>query len=231
MSHPIVDLVENELKIFQVVKNQFPHLFPQNQILYPIPFFGDIRCAEVLTLALNPAWTEFNTPRQWLGNFDSPALTTRLIHYFDLPQPEPHPWFDRLEKALLYIGCSYRQDAAHVDLLSFPTLFLNSLPPGGRTDFANLVMQHGPRLRSVLALAARAKLFLIVDFQFNGGDGQHFGVRNIFSERVCNFPEGANSQGSGSQVISSGNPELLAESVFRERFLLRNFLQRYSSCH
>src|SRR5439155_16863760 len=121
MLNPIVNQVANEMAIFNDVPGKAPHLFPNGLNSYPIPFFGDIRRAEIVTVALNPAQNEFETGRQWPTNLDATSLTTRLLHYFDLPEPEPHPWFGDLEKALLYIECSYWRNSVHVDLLSFPT--------------------------------------------------------------------------------------------------------------
>lgn len=56
MSDPIVRLVQDELEWFQKVLKQQRAIFPEQDNLYPIPFFGDIRHAEVLTLALNPVY-------------------------------------------------------------------------------------------------------------------------------------------------------------------------------
>jgi hypothetical protein len=68
MSDPIVQLVQAELEWFREVREQQRAIFPDQDNLYPIPFFGDIRRAEVLTLALNPANTEFTKKRYWWAN-------------------------------------------------------------------------------------------------------------------------------------------------------------------
>jgi hypothetical protein len=102
MPNPIVALVEKELESFRIFREATPSICPDQDNLYPIPFFGDIRTAEVLTLALNPAWTEFGYGRHWIPGLDARSLTTRLLHYFDLPEPPPHKWFvyrrDALER-------------------------------------------------------------------------------------------------------------------------------------
>jgi hypothetical protein len=52
MSDPIVHLVQDALEWFREVRAQQGAIFPDQDNLFPIPFFGDIRRAEVLTLQL-----------------------------------------------------------------------------------------------------------------------------------------------------------------------------------
>jgi hypothetical protein len=52
MSNQIVELVKEEVEIFNQARLQEPAMFPRLHNLYPIPFFGDIRHAEVLIVAL-----------------------------------------------------------------------------------------------------------------------------------------------------------------------------------
>jgi hypothetical protein len=67
VKNPIVELVEKEMAQFCDLRLAHPNLFPEYNNLYPIPFFGDIRRAEVVTLALNPSYKEFCPEGRWPG--------------------------------------------------------------------------------------------------------------------------------------------------------------------
>jgi hypothetical protein len=175
MPDALLALVSNELEMFGRLRQQHPQLFPepdQAPHLYPIPFFGDIRRAKILTLALNPSWTEFRPARQWITNLDAPALTTRLLHYFDLPVPPPHRWFNNRRQALEILDCSYDTNVAHIDLHPFPTEFRNGLGETQRTKIGDLIeSKSGAHLMQVLRIASKAKLILVLDYTFSRSDG------------------------------------------------------------
>jgi hypothetical protein len=171
--NPIAPLVEKELEWFRGFQNTDPLLFPNQNNLYPIPFFGDIRNAKVLTLALNPSWTEFSEGRNWSPGLDINALTTRLIHYFDLPEPNPHPWFEHRRSALELLGCSYKTDAAHIDLHPFPTKFRGALHESQRKTLGHLIASHSKsHLAHLLRLAPKVKLVLVIDYTFSDSAGK-----------------------------------------------------------
>ncbi len=178
MSDPIVHLVQDELKWFQEVREQQRAIFPEKDNLYPIPFFGDIRCAKVLTLALNPAHTEFCKERNWLPNKyppeeTAPWLTERLLDYFNLPIPLPsqHRWFDECEQALRDLDCSYKKNAAHVDLHSLPTKFKNKLGDRETAQVANIIREQSPaKLKTILSHAPHVKLIIVIDYAVPSAD-------------------------------------------------------------
>ena len=181
-------------------------IFPNRDNLYPIPFFGDIRRAEVLTMALNPAHDEFEN-RQWPPRAHPTALTgaalaSRLLHYFDLPEPGPHPFFPVLSKMLLPIHCSYLRNAAHVDLSSLPTFRPREmLRAEQRQRFAGKVTAFVSRLEAVLRLAKRTKLLLVLDFVVGDGGGGQMSVWRLVCEN-CEFMKPyANSNGSVLPVL------------------------------
>lgn len=90
--------------------------------LHPIPFFGVIENARVITVGLNPSPTEFTEARRWPAIYTSHNLTRRLVDYFRPSHTTPHPWFAdlqwSLEKAL---RCPYHLAAAHVDVSPWAT--------------------------------------------------------------------------------------------------------------
>lgn len=176
MKNPIVGLIERSLARFKKFHAAYPQFFPEQNNLYPIPFFGDIRKAEVLTLALNPAWTEFRQgsrhERHWVPGLDACALATRLLYYFDLPTPPPHRWFKDRREALATLGCSYEVNAAHIDLHPLPTKFRKDLTEPQRNTIGGLIETHSAsHLAALLQLAPKAKSVLVVDYTFSKSDG------------------------------------------------------------
>ena len=52
-------------------------------VVHPIPFFGNIKTAEILTVGANPSNTEFLDKRKWPKEIDTIYLMNRLLNYFD----------------------------------------------------------------------------------------------------------------------------------------------------
>jgi hypothetical protein len=106
-------------------QDQFQPLFSPDLLTWPIPFFGQVSKAEVLTVGVNPSIGEFQNKR-WEGVSNYTQVVHRLLHYFDNDVFPPHPWFDTWEFALNHIGASYygkaRYLAAHLDLSPRATL-------------------------------------------------------------------------------------------------------------
>ena len=94
---------------------------------FPIPFFGNILTAKVLTIGVNPSADEF-VGRGWPDQMDCESLTHRLLHYFQSP-PGPHPWFSPWIEALALLDIDYaRGEAAHLDLSPRATISMSSVP-------------------------------------------------------------------------------------------------------
>jgi hypothetical protein len=231
MPDALLSLVSNELGLFRELQHQQPQMFPNcNQAphLYPIPFFGDIRRAKILTVSLNPSWTEFRPARQWLANLDAPALTTRLLHYFDLPFPRCHTWFAQWEKALLYLGCSYEQDAAHVDLSPCPTLRPIDIPDihdPRRIKIAELVLGNLNHLECVLKFCESVKLLVVVDYAFQYGEGNTLGVFRTIQEHVGSVARLIIDSQSPPVLRGNGLADL-GDWLFLNRHHLRRYLER-----
>jgi hypothetical protein len=101
--------------------------FPRDLTTFPIPFFGNIRTAKVLTIGVNPSADEF-VGRDWPDRVDCESLTQRLLHYFDSP-PGPHPWFSPWIEALGLLDIDYALgEAAHLDLSPRATISMSSVP-------------------------------------------------------------------------------------------------------
>jgi len=213
------------------VRTNHPELFPDQSNLHPIPFFGDIRRAEVLTLALNPARTEFEHGRYWLPNKDDPSLvapvlTTRLLHYFDLPVPAPHEWFRTFEDTLHLLGCSYRTNAAHIDVHPLPTKFRRELGQHGLVTLGRLIEGRGAtHLQQVLALMPRPKLVLVIDYSFNLANGNPTCTFDYLRENVETTVRLVVADGSRPLIFRGGGKTGFNARVTESQQLLRNHLQ------
>lgn len=119
----LVDHVEETNFLYQ--KNFAPGLGT-----HPIPFFGNPLTAKVITIGVNPSATEFKPERKWPEDITIAELQERLVHYFNLKKPEvsPHKWFEKWEKCLNTLDCSYRANAAHLDLCPRATISMGKVP-------------------------------------------------------------------------------------------------------
>lgn len=227
MPNPIVDLVQEEMRQFEQDRASYHDLFPafhQAPVLYPVPFFGDIRHAEVLTMGLNPSWNEFAKERGWFPGVDASALTSRLLHYFDLPDPSPHKWFSKLAPAYLPIGRSYRRGVAHIDLLSCPTSWPSGMNDQQRQALCVLAESATARLQSVLDLSCMAKVIIVLDHTVNDGRG---GQWSVWEKAVTHIPLFQNhSVGNGKTlpILRANGPDDLALLVEKRRDEIREYL-------
>jgi hypothetical protein len=113
---------------------QYEELRPKDKDLLtqPIPFFGDIKNAKILTVGVNPSATEFKNLR-WPVEVSLSYLMDRLIKYFVSEQTKPDDWFDTWIEALKHLEASYQAGsdhlAAHIDLSPRVTKSMGSADP------------------------------------------------------------------------------------------------------
>ena len=122
---------------------------------YPIPFFGNLERATVVTIGLNPSATEFEG-RGWPPALDAQALADRLTHYFDRGE---HAWFSGWTQALRLIGASYRENAAHIDISPRATISAAAVP--NRVLFERMLEDDLPWMIRFLEVAPRVRLVLM----------------------------------------------------------------------
>ena len=96
--------------------HQYHALMPTGVRCHPIPFFGRLARARVITLGLNPSAAEFVPSRNWPISITAAELAKRLVNYWISESPGPHPWFQPWSTVLSDLGVSYESDAAHIDL-------------------------------------------------------------------------------------------------------------------
>lgn len=98
--------------------------YPNNRVSgCPIPFFGDVIKARVLTVGVNPSNMEFAADRQWLEPMSQPDWQKRLLNYFNLPGVPAHGWFETWSMGLEFLDLCYAAGSAvHIDISPRPTI-------------------------------------------------------------------------------------------------------------
>jgi hypothetical protein len=124
-SSELIELVKQIIENVQATDGQYQELYRHGLSRYPLPFFGDLENAEIITVGVNPSSTEFGPWRSWPDGFNAAQVTGRLVDYFKISNPKPHPAFAHSEEALNVISCSYAWNAAHIDLSPRATLAAN----------------------------------------------------------------------------------------------------------
>jgi hypothetical protein len=181
---------------------QFQQLFDPNLFTWPIPFFGRLFDADVLTVGVNPSLGEFQNER-WADVRNCAQAEDRLLNYFHSSIPLPHPWFKTWELALNEIEASYygksKYLAAHLDLSPRATKFMSE---ADRELFIEMVRNDLFSFIRFLNLAERVR------FAFMAGTVTgDFYINHFLSEHL---PEGAELRGS----FSPGNQPGPAKVVF-----------------
>jgi len=125
---------------------------------YPIPFFGRIDSATVLTVGTNPSSGEFEGNR-WPLDADARYVSERLLGYFEAGPPA-HPWFDAWRDALRWLDVSYRSGtAAHVDVSPRATIPMGQIP---EIDlFLEMARTDAQWLFRLLSILERPRLVLL----------------------------------------------------------------------
>jgi hypothetical protein len=125
----------------------------------PIPFFGDVETASVLTVGVNPSAKEF-VNRAWPAQqMTATKLADRLCHYFVSAPAPAHPWFDTWSAALAHLDVSYLHGAAHVDLSPRATVAMGSI--SNWQHFARMVERDARWFFELLALREAPRVILI----------------------------------------------------------------------
>ena len=111
-----LELVITALRIPEETAGRYSELAPLNFQCHPIPFFGSLDRASVITLGLNPSTHEFTSARNWPLQITAEQLASRLVNYWTPNSPGSHPWFKPWSTVLGELGTSYFEGAAHLDL-------------------------------------------------------------------------------------------------------------------
>ena len=159
MSDSVSDLLSDLMGRLSKVREEYAQLFAEDAPQIPIPFFGALETAKVVTIGLNPSDTEFHNDR-WAGVADLSAIEDRLRAYFSQAQVPSHRWFETWSQALSHIGVSYADgSAAHIDICPWATRPMSSFQD--HDEFTELVEASADGFERSLKLARGLRLVLI----------------------------------------------------------------------
>ena len=211
--------------------NQVPKYSPPGFLFrkdvqdHPIPFFGNLIDAEVITIAVNPSSTEFKPWRNWGPQRLSPdVLTSRLAGYFKSTQPKPHPWFAEAEEALNILGCSYTNNVAHLDLSPRATRSMRSfVTPRERKEFLTMLKNDVKWLAQMFALIQKPKLVILIGKVIDERDHRGIGIGDFLLRHAPDLWNGILDGRRWPQTPCSKTQ--LTDRIFRKRNALLEFLQ------
>jgi hypothetical protein len=164
-SQPSSKLIELVAKIQKQVENTnsiYAKNFVSNLVTHPIPFFGKLEEAEILTVGLNPSPGEFENERWPDSKIHPERLTSELHNYFEHQQRPWHPWFDKWTAAIsqLEIDLQYKSgQIAHVDLSPRTTEIASRVPQA--ETFAEMIRADLVWLPALIECAKSAKILLM----------------------------------------------------------------------
>lgn len=161
MSTPELAVVEHALALVERTQPRFTSLMRAAK-WHPIPFFGPLTSARILTFGLNPSDGEFSEARSWPARMSSEALTDRLVGYFNGNGPHHHPWFRAWSDCLSMLGASYRHDSAHIDLSPRPTATVRHFAREPQKSlFIEMLKVDAPIWVRTVEAASKVKLILL----------------------------------------------------------------------
>jgi hypothetical protein len=156
-SPKLIELLREVKATVQKTNADFSNLYRTNFPTYPIPFFGNLEMAEVLTISVNPSSEEFCADRNWQQDLNEAKISHRLVNYFRLWNPPPHGWFTPLETRLRLQRCSYWFNTAHIDLSPRATLSMQTFKNNPAT-FHKMICEDAIRfLPKILKFAKNVK--------------------------------------------------------------------------
>jgi hypothetical protein len=169
-------LVHMALQIAADTTRDYSALMPERQCR-PLPFFGPIERAKVITFGLNPSTGEFTKQRSWSGVTD--ALAEELVNYWTNSRRAPHEWFQPWETVLSELGVSYTSDAAHIDLSPRAT---NCRKGELRSLFVKMLQTDASIWIEALRRAPKCKLILAAGSATNASKSGY--INEFISEKL-----------------------------------------------
>lgn len=141
-------LIKGLVTKIDFVKSMYGALFYDYIPIIPIPFWGNITKAKIITVGINPSAEELKN-NGWNSKMAEYDIYSKLIRYFE---DSPHEWFETWEKALEEIGFSYKTGtAAHIDICPWATKSISTISQeGNMLAFERLLSRSLPVFYQVL---------------------------------------------------------------------------------
>ena len=164
-SKPSSKLIELVAEIQKQVEKTHPiyaRNFVSNLVTHPIPFFGKLEEAEILTVGLNPSPREFDNARCPDSKISPKFLASELYNYFENDHRLWHPWFEKWAAATSQMETSFQYKSgrvAHIDLSPRATQVMSRVPEV--ENFAKMIREDLVWLPALIECAKSAKILLI----------------------------------------------------------------------
>jgi hypothetical protein len=169
---------------------------------HPIPFFGALTSARVVTFGLNPSAGEFSSARGWPTALSPEQLATRLVNYFR--DGREHRWFQPWIQVLALLGASYRRDAAHIDLSPRPTASAGTFRSEPRKSlFLDMLRTDAPLWIEALDKAPDVRLILLAGSATNKYYINEFIQSELRTVGVALTPRWRRGAGEGQTVLQT----------------------------
>ena len=173
-------LLKKVLRHVQKTDHSFRGLYTARSNTFPIPFFGKLSSARIITIGLNPSFDEFDRERCWPEKIDEKSLNFRLRNYFAVKSPPPHPFFQPWTEAFKSLNPTPSYEAgtaAHLDISPRATdkPRNNQNDPKWTNSFLEMLALDAPLFFESLASCTDAKLILAAGTATN----QHYLVELI----------------------------------------------------
>jgi hypothetical protein len=160
-SAKLVELVEEIQRDVPKTDSAYAENFISGLATHPIPYFGKLEQADVLTIGLNPSPGEFENGRWPDQTLAAERLADELHNYFRRTVPW-HPWFDKWSAAFRQLDETLRYEdgrVAHIDLSPRATQIASLVP---KPEIFAKMLQHDMQWLPALVECAKAARILLV---------------------------------------------------------------------
>ena len=216
--------------------------YPTNLVPgWPIPSFGDVLRARVVTVGVNPSNQEFNADRGWQSLTEA-EWQTRLLNYFRHPDVPPWCWFETWSICLELLGVRYSSgEAAHLDVSPRPTtpMLDRKTDPA---EFRRMVESDVKWFFELIAKLPHVQLLLVAG-PIPKADGRKHQLADFIQEQARRHNAEWREDQALPRLVTSGHPEgvpvfvcpfepkvdglyAMVRQVYRSRTLLRSLAVR-----
>jgi hypothetical protein len=161
-SSKLIELVAEIQKQVENTNSTYAKNLVSNLVTHPIPFFGKLQEAEILTVGLNPSPREFYNARWPDCKIDPKYLASELYNYFQNDDRRWLPWFEKWATATLQLETNLQYKSgrvAHIDLSPRATEVMSRVPEV--EIFAKMIREDLIWFPALIECAKSAKILLI----------------------------------------------------------------------
>jgi hypothetical protein len=200
-SHEELAVVKHALDLVSRTQARFAPLM-RSVNWHPIPFFGSLASARILTFGLNPSSGEFAVGRSWPAQLSAEGLAERLVRYFSAQGTGHHRWFKAWSDSISVLGASYQRDAAHIDLSPRPTASARTFSRDPQKSlFVEMLRTDAPIWINAINAAPKLELILLAGSASNQYYINEFIQTELAERHVTLLPPWRRGSGEGQTTF------------------------------